>query len=184
MIFLFPLIIYFLCMKIISVLFFTFQLIICNCVFAQEKTQKDSLCTNNRQQDKKLDEIEIKNKRAREEARKLTFSDSTFLKTKQPMSDDAIAPYDYKTGLVGDKAYNIKVYVAALERVKKKLLIKDNQFIISCNSGAKINIAEDLYQYIVHVIKTWNEGIINGIYKIEKLKTGGYDISIIKKRIQ
>lgn len=171
-------------MKITLVLFLISQLLICNCIFAQKKVQNDSLCTNIGQQDNRLDEIEIKNKKSREEARKLTFSDSTFLRTKQPMSDDAIAPYNYRTGLVGDNAYNIKVYVTALERVKKKLLIKDNQLIISCNSGAKINIAEDLYQYIVNVIRTWNEGILNGIYKIDKLETGGYDISIIRKRIQ
>lgn len=54
------------------------------------------------------------NKRARAEANKLIFYDNDFLQTKEPMSDNAIAPFDYKTGLVGNKAYNIKVYTTAL----------------------------------------------------------------------
>lgn len=83
------------------------------------------------------------NKRARAEANKLIFYDSDFLQTKEPMSDNAIAPFDYKTGLVGNKAYNIKVYTTALERVKRDLSVKDNQLIIKAKSGKELNMAED-----------------------------------------
>ena len=51
------------------------------------------------------------------------------------MSDNAIAPFDYKTGLVGDKAYNIKVYITALERVKRNLYVDNNQLVIKSKSG-------------------------------------------------
>lgn len=83
------------------------------------------------------------NKRARAEANKLIFYDNDFLQTKEPMSDNAIAPFDYKTGLVGNKAYNIKVYTTALERVKRDLSVKDNQLIIKAKSGKELNMAED-----------------------------------------
>lgn len=83
------------------------------------------------------------NKRARAEANKLIFYDNDFLQTKEPMSDNAIVPFDYKTGLVGNKAYNIKVYTTALERVKRDLSVKDNQLIIKAKSGKELNMAED-----------------------------------------
>ena len=74
--------------------------------------------------------IVAENRQAREDAEKLVFSASDFLQTKEPMSDNAIAPFDYKTGLVGDKAYNIKVYITALERVKRNLYVDNNQLVI------------------------------------------------------
>ena len=79
--------------------------------------------------------IVTENRQAREEADKLVFSASDFLQTKEPMSDNAIAPFDYKTGLVGDKAYNIKVYITALERVQKNLSVVDGRLTINVNSG-------------------------------------------------
>ena len=48
--------------------------------------------------------------------------------------DNAIAPFDYKTGLVGDKAYNIKVYITALERVQKNLSVVDGRLTINAVS--------------------------------------------------
>lgn len=116
------------------------------------------------------------NKQAREEAEKIVFSSSDYLKTKQVMSDDAIAPFDYKTGLVGDKAYNIKVYVTALERVKKNLSVKDNQLIIKSKSGAELNMSEDLFSYISQLICTWNDLIKKGKFSILKVGEGYYDI--------
>lgn len=116
------------------------------------------------------------NKQAREEAEKLVFSSSDFLKTKQVMSDDAIAPFDYKTGLVGDKAYNIKVYVTALERVKKNLSVIDNQLIINAKSGSELNMSEDLFSYISQLMCTWNSLIKEGRFSILKVGEGYYDI--------
>lgn len=40
------------------------------------------------------------------------------------MSNDAIAPYAYRTGLVEDRAYNQIVYIKALERAKKHLSVE------------------------------------------------------------
>ena len=39
----------------------------------------------------------------------------THLKTKRPMSDDAIGLYNYHTGLMEDRAYNQTVYVIAID---------------------------------------------------------------------
>lgn len=127
-------------------------------------------------------EINQKNEEAWREARKIQFTDSDFLQTKQPMSDDAIAPYDYHTGLVGDKAYNNVVYMKALERVKKHLSVVDGQLVPKLQSGAEIKIGEDLYQFILHVIDSWNQWIKEGRFKIIKTEEGYYDIEPVKKK--
>lgn len=98
------------------------------------------------------------------------------------MSDDAIAPYDYHTGLVGDKAYNNVVYMKALERVKKHLSVVDGQLVSKLQSGAEIKIAEDLYQFILNVIDSWNQWIKEGRFKIIKTEEGYYDIEPVKKK--
>lgn len=127
--------------------------------------------------DKRNEEIDSINRQTWIKVREIIFSDNEFLKTKQPMSNDAIAPYDYHTGLVGDKAYNQIVYLKALERVKKQFSVIDNQLVIEIKSGKEINISEDLYKYIVNLIASWNKGIRDGQYKIIKTAQGYYDIS-------
>lgn len=116
------------------------------------------------------------NKRARAEANKLIFYDNDFLQTKEPMSDNAIAPFDYKTGLVGNKAYNIKVYTTALERVKRNLSVKDNQLIIKAKSGKELNMAEDLFSYISELMCTWNKLIKEGEFDIVNIGDSYYSI--------
>lgn len=116
------------------------------------------------------------NKRARAEANKLIFYDNDFLQTKEPMSDNAIAPFDYKTGLVGNKAYNIKVYTTALERVKRYLSVKDNQLIIKAKSGKELNMAEDLFSYISELMCTWNKLIKEGEFDIVNIGDSYYSI--------
>ena len=116
------------------------------------------------------------NKRARAEANKLIFYDNDFLQTKEPMSDTAIAPFDYKTGLVGNKAYNIKVYTTALERVKRYLSVKDNQLIIKAKSGKELNMAEDLFSYISELMCTWNKLIKEGEFDIVNIGDSYYSI--------
>ena len=116
------------------------------------------------------------NKRARAEANKLIFYDNDFLQTKEPMSDNAIAPFDYKTGLVGNKAYNIKVYTTALERVKRYLSVKDNQLIIKAKSGKELNMAEDLFSYISELMCTWNKLIKEGKFGIVNIGDSYYSI--------
>lgn len=120
--------------------------------------------------------IVTENKQARAEANKLVFYDNDFLQTKEPMSDDAIAPYDYKTGLVGNKAYNIKVYTTALERVKRNLNVEDNQLIIKAKSGKELNMAEDLFLYISNLMCTWNKLVKDGQFDIINVGDGYYDI--------
>lgn len=120
--------------------------------------------------------IVAENRQAREEAEKLVFSASDFLQTKEPMSDNAIAPFDYKTGLVGDKAYNIKVYITALERVKRNLYVDNNQLVIKSKSGRELNMAEDLFLYISELICTWNSLIKDGRFDIINVGSDYYDI--------
>ena len=92
------------------------------------------------------------------------------------MSDNAIAPFDYKTGLVGNKAYNIKVYTTALERVKRYLSVKDNQLIIKAKSGKELNMAEDLFSYISELMCTWNKLIKEGKFDIVNIGDSYYSI--------
>lgn len=122
-------------------------------------------------------EIMAENTRERNEASALQFADTDFLKTKQPMSLDAIAPYDYQTGLVGDNAYNARVYIIALERAKKKLTLDYDTLALTIKSGAEIKIAEDLYQFIVWVIGTWNDWVREGRFEIIQTAEGYYDLS-------
>lgn len=122
------------------------------------------------------DSVITENRQARAEANKLIFYDNDFLQTKEPMSDNAIAPYDYKTGLVGNKAYNIRVYTTALERVKRNLSVKDNQLIIKAKSGKELNMAEDLFAYISDLMCTWNKLVKEGKFDIVNVEDGYYDI--------
>lgn len=136
-----------------------------------------------KEDERRNNEITLKNKQTWEEAIKIrdAITDSTFLKTKQPMSDDAIAPYDYQTGLVGDRAYNQIVYVKALGRAKKRLSVENNQFVCNIKSGAEINISEDLYTYIIKLFADWNTRLKSGKYKIEKTEEGYYELMPIPK---
>jgi len=122
-------------------------------------------------------EIERQNRQTWEEALQLTFSDTDFLQTKQPMCDDAIAPYDYHTGLVGDKAYNRIVYIKALERAQKHLIAENNQLFLNLTSGADIHISEDLFQYIAELFTDWNQWIEEEKFTIIKNENGYYDIA-------
>lgn len=117
---------------------------------------------------KEKEQIQIKNEDAWSEAQNLIIEDNDFLETREPMSNEAIEPIDYETGLVGDKAYNIKIYIAALERVKKHSFIKDNQVYTTLKSGKEVNIAEDLYDYIVNILyDQWNTGLREGRLEIQ-----------------
>lgn len=122
--------------------------------------------------------INAANKKAWEEARKVQalITDSDFLQTKRPMCDDAIAPYNYHTGYVEDRAYNQTIYILALERAKKHLTLQNDKLVLTIKSGSEINIAEDLYQFIVMVIDSWDEYIKQGMFRIVKTKDGYYDI--------
>lgn len=130
------------------------------------------------QEDIKNEEIASEHKRAWEETRKLraSITDTTFLKTKRPMSDDAIGPYNYHTGLNEDRAYNQTVYTIAIDRAKKFLSVENDQLVLNLKSGTEINIAEDLFQYITGLFDDWNKWVQEGKFKIIKTKEGYYDI--------
>lgn len=104
-----------------------------------------------------------------------TITDTTFLQTRGVMSQSAIDALTEK-GWNNDYAFNQVVYMAALERAKKHLSVKDNQFVFNLNSGAEINITEDLYQFIANLFVDWNTWIEDGIIKIVKTGEGYYDI--------
>ena len=126
----------------------------------------------------KNEEIAAEHKKAWEEARKLraSITDTTFLETKRPMSDDAIGPYNYHTGLNEDRAYNQTVYLIAVDRAKKFLSVENDQLVLNLKSGAEINIAEDLFQYITGLFDDWNKWVKEGKSKIIKTEEGYYDI--------
>lgn len=169
----------FLILALLSILF-------CQCKQAQQIRIKADAQQNPQTieaDEKRNAEITQKNKQAWEEATKVrdSITDTTFLKTKQPMSDDAIAPYDYQTGLVGDRAYNQIVYVKALERAKKRLSVENNQIVCNVKSAAEINISQDLYVYIINLFADWNTRLKSGKYKIEKTEEGYYEVMPIPR---
>lgn len=129
------------------------------------------------------DSISIENKKAWKEAAKVReyITDSVFLRTKRIMSDDAIAPYNYETGLIEDRAYNQVVYIKALERAKKHLSVKNGLFVCDLKAGKDINISEDLYKYIMDLFSEWNLGLKEGRYKIVQSEATGYDVLPIPK---
>ena len=81
-----------------------------------------------------------------------------------------------------DRAYNQTVYVIAIDRAKKFLSVENNQLVLNLKSGAEINIAEDLFQYIVGLFNDWNKWVKEGRCKIVKNEEGYYDIETIRQK--
>ena len=91
------------------------------------------------------------------------------------MSDKAIDPFN------PNYAFNQVVYLKALERAKKLLVVRDNQLLFNIKSGKDIFMSDDLFQYIINVFENWNKGIKEKQYKIIKTDDG-YDVEpIIQK---
>lgn len=105
-----------------------------------------------------------------------TITDHTFLRTRGIMSDKAIAPLA-SVGWNKNYAYNQVTYLKALERAKRHLIVKDNQYICLLKSGKEINISEDIYQYICRLFNDWSRWVADGRCKITKDKNGFYDIA-------
>lgn len=105
-----------------------------------------------------------------------TITDSTFLKTKGVMSDNAIAPF-VSGGWNPNYAYNQVIYLKALERAKRHLSVKNNQFVYLLKSGAEINISEDIHQFIRRLFEDWNRWMVQGRFQIIKDADGFYDIT-------
>lgn len=132
------------------------------------------------ERDKVNEELRLSKEKMWEEANryKAAITDTTFLQTKGKMSEMAINPF---TGNGQNQYYalNQVVYLKALERVKKHLFIKDSLLVCDLKSGVEIRISEDLFQYIMDLLKNWNLGIKEGKYKIVKTKNNSYDIEAI-----
>lgn len=130
------------------------------------------------QEEMKNAELSIEHKKAWAEAHKLraSMTDTTFLKTKRPMSDDAIGPYNYHTGFIEDRAYNQTVYLIALDRTQKYISAENNQLVLNLKSGSEIHIAEDLFEYIKALYENLNKEIEEGKFKIIKDSNGYYSI--------
>lgn len=127
---------------------------------------------------------EQENRKAWREANayRRTITDSVFLKTETTMSDQAV-DYVTPTGWNMDYAYNQVVYLEALRRIKKHLFVEENQLVLRLQSGAEINMSEDLFEYIAgYVIDQWNEWLRKGRVVIEKNREGFYDIVPPKDR--
>lgn len=161
-------------MKKIQYLLITVLLPILLCQCTIKKSTSTGNNNNTHDVVDSTDTAQINSKIAWEKANKYkaSITDTTFLQTKEKMSDIAIDPFN------PNYAYNQVVYLKALERAKKHLLVRDNQFIYSIDSGKDILISEDLYQYIIKVFKDWNKGIKEKQYKIIKTDDG-YDIEPI-----
>lgn len=136
--------------------------------------QQDSISVSPNQLDSKLLWEEANQYRA-------AITDSTFLRTRGIMSDQAIDPL-VPGGWNKNYAYNQVVYLKALERVKRHLSVKDNQFVSPLKSGKEINISEDLHQYICRLLDDWNRWIADGRFKITKDENGTYDITPNKQQ--
>jgi len=164
--------------KAIQTLFITFL----SLSFYQCETRNQSQGALIGINEKEEAKIKAENKEAWEKIKDLRFTDSDFLQTKEPMSDNAIAPHDYHTGLVGNRAYNQRVYLLAIERVRQHLSVENNQLKVNLKSGAEINVAEDLFEYIRDIlIKDWNKWVKEGTYEIIKNDNGYYDILFVEK---
>ena len=70
----------------------------------------------------------------------------------------------------------------AIDRAKKFLSVENNQLVLNLKSGAEINIAEDLFQYIVGLFNDWNKWVKEGRCKIVKNEEGYYDIETIRQK--
>ena len=163
-------------------------------LFSQCVDKDNNTTIENEDADLSYDPMIEENKKMKEEMDKAwekaqeyreTITDTTFLQTLSPMSDAAIFVWK-GDGVNEDYAYNQFVYMAALERAKKHLSVKDNQFIFNAKSGAEINISEDLYRFIADVLFVdWNTWVKEGkLFKIIKTEEGYYDIGPINERVK
>lgn len=99
-----------------------------------------------------------------------SITDTTFLKTKEEMSDAAIDAFN------PNYAFNQVVYLKALERAKKHLSFQNNQLVFPIKNGSEIYISEDLYKFISETFDLWNEQLKSGNFELKKDEKGLYDL--------
>lgn len=162
-------------MKTKNLLIFGICIIVIGCAnkTKQDSTTEVALVTS---QD---DSIESKKRETMwEEANKYkaSITDTTFLKTKEKMSNAAIDPFN------PNYAFNQVVYLTALDRAKKYLSYKDNQLTFNLGNGKEIYISEDLYKFISETFDLWNTQLQSGKFELKKDDKGLYDLYPITKR--
>lgn len=96
---------------------------------------------------------------------KASITDTTYLQTTMEMSHAAIDVMNDQ-GYNDDYLYNQVVYIAALNRARKFLSVKNGKLICSLSSAKEIYVREDLYNFILGVFNLWNELLESGNYRI------------------
>lgn len=144
-----------------SIIFILSLLImVVSCNNSATETPSDTVSLLEKPGTPQWDEVVEKSKQATIEARKLlqTMKDSDFLQTTEPMSE-RVLEMDHPAIMLKEKrAYNGVIYYKALERVRKHSYVKENQIYTTLKSGAEVNIAEDLFDFITDSLYgKWNE---------------------------
>lgn len=85
-------------------------LVYCFCISFYQCENKSNQADMNKHQmyNEQSEMITQENAKANDKAQKIKFTDSDFLKTKQPIPTPPIAPYNYQTGVVGVIMYTIE----------------------------------------------------------------------------
>mgnify|MGYP000647681332 FL=1 len=65
-------------------------------------------------------------------------------------------------------AFNQVVYLKALDRARKFLVLENNKLKFNVKSGKDIYISEDLYLFISDLFNRWNKWLESGSYEILK----------------
>ena len=104
-----------------------------------------------------------------------SISDTTFLRTRGIMSYAAIDMYTGE-GFNKNYAFNQVVYLKALDRARKFLVLENNKLKFNVKSGKDIYISEDLYLSISDLFNRWNKWLESGSYEILKDEQGLYTV--------
>ena len=104
-----------------------------------------------------------------------SISDTTFLRTRGIMSYAAIDMYTGE-GFNKNYAFNQVVYLKALDRARKFLVLENNKLKFNVKSGKDIYISEDLYLFISDLFNRWNKWLESGSYEILKDEQGLYTV--------
>lgn len=123
-------------------------------------------------------EIERRNKVTEDSVAKIVFTDTTFLKTTEPLDFEDLSIVDMRTGLMGNRLYNMKNYSLACDRVCRNLRVESGQLVIAAQSGIELYMSEELYQFIGKLVDMWNKDIRSGYLEIVDFEGGGYHVKV------
>lgn len=123
-------------------------------------------------------EIEKRNKATEDSVAKIVFTDTTFLKTTEPLDFDDLSIVDLRTGLIGNRLYNMKNYSLACDRVCRNLKVESGQLVIAAQSSKELYMSEELFRFIGQLVNRWNKDIRSGYLKIVDFEGGGYNVEV------